>query len=255
MATTTNYSWTTPDDTALVKDGAAAIRSLGTAIDSTVFTNAGNAIAKTIVDAKGDIIAATAADTVARLASSGVNDQVLTIDTSTATGLKWAAASGGGMTSIASGTLSSTSVVISSIPGTYRHLYLYILGAQVNTGSIIALRINGNTGANYNTKGFVLSNTTWISNVNKTYIDPSVDNMNVVTTANQNTYSLLIEEYNQTSFKNIIGSYRNSASGGAGDFNAFHAYNSNTAVTSLTITTTGGTATFSAGTYALYGVK
>jgi hypothetical protein len=23
MATTTNYSWTTPDDTALVKDGAA----------------------------------------------------------------------------------------------------------------------------------------------------------------------------------------------------------------------------------------
>ena len=40
MATTTNYSWTTPDDTALVKDGAAAIRSLGTAIDTTVFNNA-----------------------------------------------------------------------------------------------------------------------------------------------------------------------------------------------------------------------
>jgi hypothetical protein len=35
MATTTNYSWTTPDDTALVKDGASAIRSLGTAIDTT----------------------------------------------------------------------------------------------------------------------------------------------------------------------------------------------------------------------------
>ena len=40
MATTTNYSWTTPDDTALVKDGAAAIRSLGTAVDTTVFNNA-----------------------------------------------------------------------------------------------------------------------------------------------------------------------------------------------------------------------
>jgi hypothetical protein len=40
MATTTNYSWTTPDDTALVKDGAAAIRSLGTAIDTTTFNNA-----------------------------------------------------------------------------------------------------------------------------------------------------------------------------------------------------------------------
>ena len=93
MATTTNYSWTTPDDTALVKDGAAAIRSLGTAIDSTVFTNAGAAIAKTIVDAKGDIIAATAADTVARLAV-GANDTVLTADSSTATGLKWGAPAG-----------------------------------------------------------------------------------------------------------------------------------------------------------------
>jgi hypothetical protein len=29
MATTTNFGWTTPDDTDLVKDGAAAIRTLG----------------------------------------------------------------------------------------------------------------------------------------------------------------------------------------------------------------------------------
>jgi len=93
MATTTNYSWSTPDDTALVKDGAAAIRSLGTAIDTTVFNNAGAAIAKTIVDAKGDIIAATASDTVARLAV-GANDTVLTADSTTATGLKWAAPAG-----------------------------------------------------------------------------------------------------------------------------------------------------------------
>lgn len=38
MATTTNYGWTTPDDTALVKDGASAIRTLGSSVDSTVFT-------------------------------------------------------------------------------------------------------------------------------------------------------------------------------------------------------------------------
>ena len=100
MATTTNYSWTTPDDTALVKDGAAAIRSLGTAIDTTVFNNAGASIAKTIVDAKGDIIAATAADTVARLAV-GSNDQVLIADSTAATGLKWGSPSAGGMTVIA----------------------------------------------------------------------------------------------------------------------------------------------------------
>jgi hypothetical protein len=35
MATTTNYGWTTPDDTDLVKDGASAIRSLGTSVDTT----------------------------------------------------------------------------------------------------------------------------------------------------------------------------------------------------------------------------
>jgi len=35
MATTTNFGWTTPNDTDLVKNGANAIRSLGTQIDST----------------------------------------------------------------------------------------------------------------------------------------------------------------------------------------------------------------------------
>ena len=90
MATTTNYSWSTPDDTALVKDGAAAIRSLGTAIDTTVFTNAGAAIAKSTVDAKGDLIAGTADNTVSRLAV-GTNGYTLVADSSEVTGLKWAA--------------------------------------------------------------------------------------------------------------------------------------------------------------------
>jgi len=34
MATTTNFGWTTPNDTDLVKDGASAIRTLGSAIDT-----------------------------------------------------------------------------------------------------------------------------------------------------------------------------------------------------------------------------
>lgn len=36
MATTTNFGWSTPDDTALVKDGAAAIRTLGSSVDSSM---------------------------------------------------------------------------------------------------------------------------------------------------------------------------------------------------------------------------
>jgi hypothetical protein len=95
MATTTNYSWTTPDDTALVKDGASAIRSLGTAIDTTVFNNAAAAIPKTLIDAKGDLIVGSAADTAARLAV-GTNGYLLTADSAETTGLKWTAAPAGG---------------------------------------------------------------------------------------------------------------------------------------------------------------
>lgn len=36
MATTTNFGWTTPDNTGYVKDGALAIRTLGSAIDASL---------------------------------------------------------------------------------------------------------------------------------------------------------------------------------------------------------------------------
>jgi hypothetical protein len=114
MATTTNFGWETPDDTDLVKDGAAAMRTLGNSIDTSFVDLKGGTtnqvlaknsntdldfkwvadatgIPATIFDAKGDIIAATAADTADRLAV-GTNGQVLTADSSTATGLKWASA-------------------------------------------------------------------------------------------------------------------------------------------------------------------
>lgn len=115
MATTTNFGWETPDDTDLVKDGAAAMRTLGNSIDTSfvdlkggttgqVLAKASNTdldftwatdatgIPATIFDAKGDIIAATAADTASRLAV-GTNGYVLTADSTAATGLKWAAIS------------------------------------------------------------------------------------------------------------------------------------------------------------------
>ncbi len=60
-----------------------------------VTTDDTNAIQNAIVDAKGDLIAATAADTPARLAV-GTNGQVLTADSTAATGLKWASAGASG---------------------------------------------------------------------------------------------------------------------------------------------------------------
>lgn len=156
MATTTNYSWSTPDDTALVKDGASAIRSLGSAIDSTVFTNASAAIAKTIVDAKGDLIAATAADTVSRLAV-GTNGQVLTADSTAATGLKWASAgSATGWTLLNAGGTALTgaaTITVSSLSA--KALQVIIIGASsANATSSITLRLNGDSAANYTWAGF-----------------------------------------------------------------------------------------------------
>ena len=48
----------------------------------------------TAIDAKGDLVAGTGADTFAKL-TVGANDTVLTADSTTATGLKWAAAASG----------------------------------------------------------------------------------------------------------------------------------------------------------------
>jgi hypothetical protein len=99
----------------LVKDGATAIETLGDSIDASLVDlkggTTGQVLAKNsntdmdftwtavdplvILDAKGDLITATAADTPARLAV-GANNTVLTADSSTSTGLKWAAAAGGG---------------------------------------------------------------------------------------------------------------------------------------------------------------
>jgi hypothetical protein len=130
MATSPIYSWPEPDNTDLVKNGALAIRTMGDAIDTTM----GTMVAKTIVDAKGDIIAATAADTVSRLAV-GTNGQTLVADSSTATGLKWAAASGG-LTLIKRASFSAVSTTTTTFDGVCTSAYRsYLMVVETITSS------------------------------------------------------------------------------------------------------------------------
>jgi hypothetical protein len=69
MPTTTNYGWTTPADTDLVKDGASAIRTLGSSIDTSVkslspgttagdidYYTSGTAKARVAIGSKGQLL-------------------------------------------------------------------------------------------------------------------------------------------------------------------------------------------------------
>ncbi len=86
-----------------------------------------NAIQNAIVDAKGDLITATAADTPARLAV-GTNGQVLTADSTTATGLKWGTVSSGALTLITRSSFSNVAAVnIDSIFSSTYKSYLIVI--------------------------------------------------------------------------------------------------------------------------------
>lgn len=177
MPTTSNFGWTTPADTDLVKDGAAAIRTLGNGIDTSFIDLKGgssgqvlaknsntdldfvwvaqddsNAIQNAIVDAKGDLISASAADTPARLAV-GANGTILTADSSQSTGLKWAAPSSAdkGMTLISNVTTTGVSTIQVTGLGSYDDI---VIQAQWTPTSFAfgRVRLNNNSGSIYRVK-------------------------------------------------------------------------------------------------------
>jgi hypothetical protein len=92
--------------------------------------NSGVGIQPTIVDAKGDLIVATGADAVNRLAVGTANQQ-LVVDSSTSTGLKWAAPAGLVLlnTTSFSGVASQR---VNPFSATYQNYRLVIQLAQTN---------------------------------------------------------------------------------------------------------------------------
>jgi hypothetical protein len=132
MATTTNYGWTTPDDTGLVKDGAAAIRSLGTAIDTTTK----NLNPSTTL---GDIeYRSSTSNTNTRLAI-GSTGQVLTVSGGVPS---WATPAGGGKvlqvvqgttttsTAIATATYTDTTITATITPSANTSKVLILISAE-----------------------------------------------------------------------------------------------------------------------------
>lgn len=281
MATTTNFGWETPDDTDLVKDGALAIRTLGSAIDTSlvdlkggttgqvlsktsdtdmdftwVTSDDANAIQNAIVDAKGDLITATAADTPARLAV-GANDQVLTADSTTSTGLKWATPSSGGMTLLSTTTLSGSSTTISSISGSYTSLYLIYTGIQTSSdNSEIWIRFNSDTGTNYDSVVFGAANTTFTTNL---FNNESKAIIGKTTSDGASFYKgygqMTINQYTSTSTKvfNGANSMRRNTNADIYGLQNIGQYRGSSAISSITFTL--NTGTYSAGTVYLYGVK
>ena len=201
---------------------------------------------------KGDIYTFSTSDT--RLAV-GTNGQVLTADSSEATGLKFATpAAGGGMTQIGSTTtLSGTTTTISSIPGTFKHLMILVSNVTSGGSGYTNLNIqpNGNSSASY---GANQENATSGSN------DASAIQMNNAANAHptdpQYHMAVWIYDYAATArFKphSVVGRYKDNAatpvlfatmSGGL--------FASNTAITTLDFVSNNS---ISGGTVILYGVS
>jgi hypothetical protein len=182
MANTTNYNWETPDDTDLVKDGAAAIRTLGNSVDTTTkalnpettlgdiayrsatsntntrlaIGSAGQVLTvaagvpswatptdQTPLTTKGDVFTFSTVD--ARL-GVGANGTVLTADSAETTGLKWAAASSGALTLITTQSFTTSAALnINDIfSTTYDHYRLiFTMSNSASTAITARLRVSG----------------------------------------------------------------------------------------------------------------
>jgi hypothetical protein len=217
------------------------------------YITSGSAINPTIVDAKGDIIAATAADTVARLAV-GANDTVLTADSSTATGLKWAAPAGGAgnMAQIATGTLSGSSVVVSGL-SSYTDLVIFVHGFTNNSGvGNLYLRMNA-TSTNHDSRGvFYGSQYDPFGYVNAA--DFFITEQEVVRTNSQNVAVIKLTNCKNAGFTDAQwnSSYMIGYTTQIGSvIGARGVYTKNEAISSITLRNSGGT--WAGGTYTVWG--
>jgi hypothetical protein len=241
MATTTNYGWTTPDNTALVKDGASAIRTLGSSIDTTLKAQIDAQIPDTLLTTTGDVIYASAANTPARL-GVGTTGQVLTVSGGLPT---WAIASSGSLTLLSTTSLSGTSTTVSSISGAYTNLLVVVRGSTTSAAARLTIQANGSS---------TLSEASRYDTAAGGGANSSDGGLHTDNTTNMTNAVLTLFNYSNTSYFKA-GSFVFTYGGQNGaSFGAYN-YESNTAITSIRFGTSAGTATFTAGQVLIYGVN
>jgi len=256
MATTTNFGWSTPDDSSAVKDGASAIRSLGTAVDTTMQTM----VPKSAITAKGDLIVGTSAG--AYVAQGvGANGTVLTANSAQADGVEWAAPSSGGMTLLGSAVnISGTSTVsFNSIDQSYVDLYVYITGLQnLTTNMSVNMTLNNNsTNANYTNQylTWISSNPTGSTTTTIPFLTPATNFLNPDGRFSAQFF-IHIKRYasasSRATFYDFQGLYNGNAVLGYGAFSANSNNASNTAITSVQFN---ASQTITSGSIFLYGVR
>ena len=244
MATTTNYGWTTPDDTALVKDGASAIRTLGTSIDTTTK----NLNPSTTL---GDIeYRSSSANTNTRL-GIGSTGQVLTVSGGVPS---WATpAAGGGMTLLSTtATTSGTSITVSGISGSYKDLLVSFEG--INRTSTSSIRITPRVGT---TDIDCFYSTIFNDGVSRSaylYIHPD-NNTGQVATGNPANFVLYISNYASTSYKkpfNFYGAFQRSSTNSLWSTAAQGVIDTNSAINAINMY---ADYAFNAGQIKIYGVN
>lgn len=178
----------------------------------------------------------------------GTNGQVLTADSTAATGVAWAAPAS--YTQIASTSIAGSGTSISSIAGTYNKLVLVVQDWFPSTnGENLRLRFNGDTTTNYGQAG--VSNGVAYANA-QSFIWASYQG--AVNSDNNNFFVMEIENYANTN-SHKVATYANYYLSGANqmiDTGAFR-YKSTSAITSIDLASTTGN--IGQGTAILWGVK
>ena len=196
----------------------------------------------------GDTIYSSSGSTPARL-GIGTAGQVLQVN-SGATAPEWATFATGGMTQLATGSMSGASVTISSISGAYRNLQLVIQNALPSTQAGMVMRFNSDSGTSYLNYSSTLSGSG--ANYNETYNKISSDQH----TSGTNLSVTDIYDYANTTTRKLSKSLGITQNNGTPTMNLSDtrgSWNSTSAITSITLLFYTGT--ISSGTYFLYGVK